>query len=185
MVTGGELRTRRVVFKGRTFDVREDGVISATFRRRLNNGKSHLVHQVYSAHPVSRYRGISFGIDGLRYTVFVHKFLAMAFLSDGHDLSEDGYCVEHIDGNPANDAIDNLRWVTVADKRDRTVGRHVTVDGVTLNRSQWAKRSGINHCTVFDRLKRGWTPEAAVSTPSAGSRCACVQRLRPHPASAT
>ena len=44
-------------------------------------------------------------------------------------------------------------------------GRYVTVDGITLKLSEWAKRTGISRTTITQRIKYGWAIEDAVSKP--------------------
>ena len=41
----------------------------------------------------------------------------------------------------------------------------LTIDGETHPLSVWAERSGIAYQTVHMRLRKGWTPEAAIKTP--------------------
>ncbi len=44
-------------------------------------------------------------------------------------------------------------------------GTYVTVDGVTLKLTEWAKKTGIGRTTIAQRVRYGWTLEKAVSTP--------------------
>lgn len=59
----------------------------------------------------------------------------------------------------------NCRWSTRAEQnrnQRRTV--YLTVNGETKTRAEWAEDVGVLPATIHQRLKRGWTPEAALST---------------------
>jgi hypothetical protein len=45
--------------------------------------------------------------------------------------------------------------------RDNLKIRFIEYNGMTKSLSQWAKYLGINICTLFDRLRRGWSIERA------------------------
>ena len=49
--------------------------------------------------------------------------------------------------------------------RTSSKGTYVTVDGLTLKLTEWAKRTGIGRTTITQRIKYGWTLEDAVSKP--------------------
>jgi hypothetical protein len=49
--------------------------------------------------------------------------------------------------------------------RSSSKGVYVTVDGVTLKLTEWAKKTGIGRTTIAQRVKYGWSIEDAVSTP--------------------
>jgi len=38
--------------------------------------------------------------------------------------------------------------------------------GVSRTLSEWAEHTGISEQTIWDRLRKGWTPAEAVTTPS-------------------
>lgn len=48
------------------------------------------------------------GSGGSRITVNVHRLVAMAFLENFNE----GYVVNHKDGNKENNSVDNLEWVS-------------------------------------------------------------------------
>jgi len=59
---------------------------------------------------------------------------------------------------------ENCRWATRKEQANNTrQNRRITLNGVTLTHSEWAKRLGCPASTISTRLKRGWTPEQAIS----------------------
>jgi len=61
----------------------------------------------------------------------------------------------------------NVCWATPLQQTlDRACVRFITAQGLTICIADWAARSGIDEATIRSRLKAGWTPEEAVTTPS-------------------
>lgn len=67
----------------------------------------------------------------------------------------------------------NVRWAT-SKQQNENKGEHnvhLTAFGKTMLHSQWADVSGIGQSTICLRLKRGWSPENAVSVPNRKGNC--------------
>lgn len=54
------------------------------------------------------YEEVSISIEGKPYTKSVHRLVALAFIENPDNKPE----VDHIDANPLNNKVENLRWVT-------------------------------------------------------------------------
>lgn len=81
--------------------------------------KSRLIRP--GVHPVDGYQQVSLFRDGSRRSFTVHHLVLTAFIGD----RPDGMLCRHIDGNPANNVLDNLRWGTPSENmRDKR--RHGT-----------------------------------------------------------
>ncbi len=64
---------------------------------------------------------------------------------------------------------DNCRWATKQEQmRNQRTSVLITIDGVTLCTSEWARKVGLKIGTVTARIRNGWTPERALSTPPQG-----------------
>jgi hypothetical protein len=74
------------------------------------------------------------------------------YLSIDRKNNNNGYCPE------------NCQWVTKKHQNNNTrANRQITAFGQTKTLQQWADTFGIEHATIFFRLKSGWTSEDAVS----------------------
>lgn len=59
----------------------------------------------------------------------------------------------------------NVRWATwLAQQRNRNNNHRVTANGVTMSLAEWQERTGIPASTIRQRLARGMSPEAALSS---------------------
>jgi hypothetical protein len=59
--------------------------------------------------------------------------------------------------------IKNLEWAimtTVGSRYQKT--KHIRVGKIKQSLKQWEIQTGIKYCTLYNRLKRGWTPRDTV-----------------------
>ncbi len=85
--------------------------------------------------------------------------------------------LDHMGPRPAGTSLDridpergyepgNVRWAThLEQQRNRRRHHLLTVNGETKCLAQWALESGLPLSTLFNRIKRGWSPQRAVSEP--------------------
>jgi hypothetical protein len=61
---------------------------------------------------------------------------------------------------------ENCRWSPpLAQGRNRRGIQKITVDGMELGMSEWAERLGVKTGVIFYRIRAGWDPKHAVTTP--------------------
>lgn len=88
-------------------------------------------------------------------------------IENGYDiLAERGECTIdriNVDGNycPSNCRIVD----TKTQNNNRRSNHLLTYDGVTKNISQWAEDVGLKPLTLLYRISKGWSTEAALTTP--------------------
>lgn len=56
-------------------------------------------------------------LDGTKKNYYRHRLVAEAFIPNPDNKP----CVDHIDGNPNNNALDNLRWVTASENQNNPI----------------------------------------------------------------
>ena len=64
----------------------------------------------------------------------------------------------------------NCRWATAVEQNNNrgSFNKTLTVYGVTMGVSAWAKAVGLKAPALFSRIKHGWSPERAVGLYVAG-----------------
>lgn len=90
-----------------------------------------------------------------------------SFAAFTEDMGErpPGMQLDRID-NDGNYEPGNVRWATVAEQSaNKSTNRKLTIGGVTLTVTEWARSRGLDPFTVFRRVYRGWSAERAVMTP--------------------
>ena len=61
----------------------------------------------------------------------------------------------------------NCRWITKKQQAsNRSTNTRYTVDGKTRTIEEWSRIYGIPSYTICKRIKAGWSPERAITTPS-------------------
>ena len=83
------------------------------------------------------------------------------------DMGEpaEGMTLDRIDGG-GNYCPENCRWATTKEQAlNRKSTKFITFNGETLCLSDWGARIGMNRGAIARRLEKGWTLEAALTTP--------------------
>lgn len=101
--------------------------------------------------------------DGVCKQVCVHKLVAEAFLPNPYNKIR----VDHIDTNPRNNRVDNLRWATDVENRNNVltaskIRKHCYKQSTAVTE---AFKRGLKKGTFYSRLRRGWTIEQSIFLP--------------------
>lgn len=76
-----------------------------------------------------------------------------------------GLTMDRIDGDKGY-YPENVRWATYGQQiRNRRMTRFITMNGETMCLKDWTRRLGLRYNTIQDRVKKGWLPEIALTTP--------------------
>ena len=87
------------------------------------------------------------------------------FISD-MGISPSGSTIERIDNNLGY-SLKNCRWAKtyIEQVLNRSMTKFITFNGETLCHADWSKKLGGSHGLVYKRIKLGWDPIMAVTTP--------------------
>lgn len=103
------------------YEVSDLGRIKALDRYVMNNGGlQHKHERILKPHKNNQgYLMVVLCKEGKIKPIGVHRVVAMAFI----DNPEDKPVVDHIDTNPLNNCVDNLRWATVKENANNPLSR--------------------------------------------------------------
>lgn len=112
------------------------------------------------------YQQVKFSVEGVKSQQLVHRLVAQTFIPNPQNLPQ----INHKDGNPSNNRVENLEWCTVSENalhRCRTLGKRVgrpykrvvCLDtGTVYESSHHAARDlGISQGNIFSVCQGHWT----------------------------
>jgi hypothetical protein len=109
--------------------------------------------------------------NGKYESFFVHRLVLETFISP----CPPGMECRHLDGNPENNKLNNLKWGTRSENvkdsikhktRVQPNGIKITFNGKTQSLINWANECCINYPSLWARIyKKGWGIEKALTTP--------------------
>lgn len=100
------------------------------YRRNAKRGDNHLVVCLYK--------------NNIKKLCFVHRLVAIAFISNSNNYP----CINHIDGNPLNNNINNLEWCTI---------QMNTQHAYDIGLQTPTKTRIVNQYTLDDKFIRTWS----------------------------
>ena len=98
----------------------------------------------------------------IRETISFHRIIAIAFIPNPDNKKE----VDHIDNNPLNNSIENLRWTTRSENQMNRQVTNINLSGIKgvhwcKSKQKWISRVRINgvcfHLGGFDTIEEATT----------------------------
>lgn len=141
------------------YQVSNNGRIKSLSRKIVRkNGQIAIVKEKILKSKKDRY-GYFFIVlsnNNIRKTILVHRLVAAAFIPN----PENKPCIDHIDGDRANNHADNLRWVTVKENQNNPI-----------TKSKWiGKKAKPHHEKAVEQIKNGIVVNVFVSIQEAARK---------------
>lgn len=95
------------------------------------------------------YKEVGLYCDGKRYWRRVHRLVATAYLDNPNNLPQ----INHKDGNPANNNIDNLEWCSTSDNLKHSFRVLQRTPSITTARKVQLTNKRTNQIIIFDTEK--------------------------------
>lgn len=84
-----------------------------TYKTKRSDGTSRLLKEkILKGKDLKRkHKRVSLWKDGKSHDFFIHRLVALAFLPKVPNKN----CINHINGNPSDNKVENLEWCTIAE----------------------------------------------------------------------
>lgn len=126
---------------------------------RLHNIWGHMLHRCNNKN-MANYGGR--GISVCREWAESFEVFRDWALANGY---RDDLTIDRID-NDGNYCPENCRWATMRTQANNTRRNHnLTAFGETKTVTEWSRVYGVKYNTILNRLYKGWSVEAAITTP--------------------
>ena len=111
------------------YEVSNLGKVKSLERKVMNNGGLQKRHEkiLKENHSKTGHCMVVLCKDGIVYPKLVHRLVAFAFIQN----PENKPVVDHIDTNPMNNRVDNLRWVTTKENCNNELTRKHNAESKT------------------------------------------------------
>ena len=109
--------------------------------RSLNYGNTGKIREISQRTNKGGYQDVTLHKNGKKKTLTVHRLAAIAFIPNPDNKPE----VDHIDTNPSNNNVDNLRWVTSLENRHNPITLQHRRENVTGNKNPMYGKCGSQH----------------------------------------
>lgn len=143
-------------------------MISNLGRVKSNHGKGRILKPRQSKSPgiEGMYQRVMLFKDGVKHNKRIHRLVAEAFIPNPDNKPY----VDHIDTNPSNNTVTNLRWCTnqenvMNDTTRKRHEKHIKYWYKDRSARQVAIENGIPTNVYEYRIKLGWDIERVVTTP--------------------
>lgn len=108
------------------------------------------------------------------------KWMRWVGFKEDMGWAPDGLTLDRID-NDGNYEKENCRWATMSTQiRNSRKAFMIEFNGERLNLCEWASRTGLHRACISARIKAGWPPELALTTPSMNGRERALSRWAKH-----
>lgn len=109
--------------------------------RSLNYMHTGKIHQISPRTTKDGYQDVLLHKNGVRKLIRVHRLVAIAFIPNPYNKPE----VDHIDTNPSNNNVENLRWVTSLENKQNPISLQHRRDNVTGSKNPMYGKCGSKH----------------------------------------
>lgn len=127
------------------------GNVKALERYVLNNGGlQHRCERILKPQASKGYYNIVLCKNGKTYSKAIHRLVAEAFIPN----IDNKLYVDHIDTNPSNNVVTNLRWVTQQENaRNPLTRKHISESKV--GHSYWGRKLTAEECKKISNALKG------------------------------
>lgn len=153
-LSGKKKEWKRIMINGHktNYAIRKNGDV-------INRDTGRLIHRYVSDRGDTKYFYHTFSIDGKSYTINLHRLLAAVFITVPSKYGSRGYNQTNLevtakDGNLLNIDLNNLEWITTAERTQRYVDLNKGSVGEKCHLSKITEDTARQICEMLQNGKK-------------------------------